>query len=143
MPAHRLFATENPKDDRPTPDGFFAPLMEEFGFEIDVAASVQNTKCKRFYTVDDDGLAQSWAPGPVWCNPPYSEIGLWVQKAAQEQSNGVTSVLLVPASTDVAWFHDFVLPSAEIRFVRGRLKFGNTSNRAPFASLILIFRGNQ
>ena len=144
MPRHRLVKRlDNPKDDRPTPDDFFAPIMDEFEFVLDAAASAENAKCKRYFTVEDDGLAQSWEPGPVWCNPPYSETGLWVQKAVQEQENGVTTVMLVPASTDVAWFHDLALPNAEIRFVRGRLCFGNTSGRAPFGSLLLIFKGKQ
>lgn len=138
MGRHRLFGVAIEKDDRPTPDSVFLPLDEEFGFTLDVAASPENAKCEKFYTADDDGISQPWE-GVVWCNPPYSEIGLWVRKA-QESRATATSVLLLPASTDVAWFHDWVLPYAEIRFLRGRIMFGNTSDQAPFGSIVAIYR---
>lgn len=138
MGRHRLFGVANEKDDRPTPDSVFLPLDDEFGFTLDAAASPENAKCEKFYTADDDGISQPWE-GVVWCNPPYSEIGLWARKA-QESRATATSVLLLPASTDVAWFHDWVLPFAEIRFLRGRISFGNTQNKAPFGSMLAIFR---
>lgn len=77
----------------------------------------------------------------VWCNPPYGrEIGKWVEKAYNESLNGVTVVMLLPARTDTKWFHEFVYGKTEIRFLRGRLKFGDSKNSAPFPSMVVIFR---
>lgn len=82
-------------------------------------------------------MKQPWS-GTVWCNPPYGrEIGKWVKKAAEKTC---TVVMLLPARTDTAWFHDFIYGKAEIRFVRGRLKFGGCRNSAPFPSMVVIFR---
>ena len=73
-----------------------------------------------------------------WCNPPYGrQIGKWVKKAAE---CGATVVMLLPARTDTAWFHNYILGKAEIRFLRGRLKFGDSKNSAPFPSMIVIYR---
>ena len=82
------------------------------------------------------GRAQkNW--GNVWCNPPYGrQIGEWVKKAAE---SGAPVVMLLPARTDTRWFHDYIYGKAEIRFVRGRLKFGDSRNSAPFPSMIAIF----
>lgn len=138
MGSHRLFGVANKIDDRPTPDEVFGPLNQEFGFTIDAAASPENAKCEKFFTADEDGVSQIWE-GVVWCNPPYSEIGLWVRKA-QESRDTATSVLLLPASTDVAWFHEWVLPFAEIRFLRGRITFVGQKAPAPFGSMVAIYR---
>lgn len=127
------------KDDRPTPQALFDELHSEFEFTLDVAASKANAKCPEFYTADDDGLQQPWH-GTVWCNPPYSEIRPWLDKAVSESVNGVTSVFLLPSATDTKWFHEVVLPYAEIRFLPGRLKFEGQKQNAPFASLLAIFR---
>ena len=78
----------------------------------------------------------------VWCNPPYGrEIGKWVEKAYNESLVGVTVVMLLPARTDTKWFHDYIYGKAEIRFVRGRLKFGDSKNSAPFPSMVVVFKG--
>lgn len=80
----------------------------------------------------------------VWCNPPYGrEIGKWVEKAYKESLEGATVVLLLPARTDTKWFHDYIYGKAEIRFVRGRLKFGDGKNSAPFPSMVVVFRGEN
>lgn len=81
----------------------------------------------------------------VFCNPPYGrEIGKWVEKAYQEnQEHGSLVVMLLPARTDTRWFHDFIYRKAEIRFVRGRLKFGDSKNSAPFPSMVVIFRQKE
>ena len=77
----------------------------------------------------------------VWCNPPYGrEIGKWVEKAYNESLKGAMVVMLLPARTDTKWFHDYIYGKAEIRFVRGRLKFGDSKNSAPFPSMVVIFR---
>lgn len=82
--------------------------------------------------------------GTIWCNPPYGrEIGKWVQKAYETARTGETVVMLLPARTDTKWFHDYINGKAEIRFVRGRLKFGNAKHNAPFPSMIVIFTGGE
>jgi len=80
----------------------------------------------------------------VWCNPPYGrQIGKWVEKAYNESLQGATVVMLLPARTDTKWFHDFIYGKAEIRFIRGRLKFGDSKNSAPFPSMVIVFRGDK
>ena len=121
-----------------TPQDFFDKLNDEFGFETDVCAVAENAKCKRFFTKEDDGLAQVWT-GVCWMNPPYGrEIGHWMAKAWRSAQAGATVVCLVPARTDTAWWHDYAA-KAEVRFIRGRLKFGGHQNAAPFPSAIVIF----
>ena len=120
-----------------TPQGFFDALDKEFHFDLDVCAISENAKCKRFFTPEMDGLKQDWT-GMVWCNPPYGrKVGEWVQKAAE---SNCTVVMLLPARTDTKWFHDYIYGKAEIRFVRGRLKFGGAENAAPFPSMVVVFR---
>lgn len=130
-----------------TPKPFFDALDYEFHFGIDVCALPANTKCRRYFTPEVDGLKQSWnGYGAVWCNPPYGrQIGKWLQKAQETADNGDTVVFLAHARTDTKWFHDYVYqkPGVEIRFVKGRLKFGGSPNNAPFPSMIIIFRGSR
>lgn len=120
-----------------TPQNLFDKLNEEFCFTIDVCAIPDNAKCDRYFTPEMDGLKQEWA-GTVWCNPPYGrQIGKWVEKAYKSDC---TVVMLLPARTDTRWFHDYIYGKAEIRFVRGRLKFGGVKSSAPFPSMIVIYR---
>ena len=124
----------------PTPNALFDDLNKEFKFDIDVCCSPENAKCEKYFTVDDDGLLQNWH-GTVWCNPPYgNRIADWVEKAYRESFNGVTTVMLLPVRTDTRWFHNWVIGKCEIRFIKGRLKFGNATNAAPFPSMLLIFK---
>lgn len=133
-----VFSSVNPV--YATPDWLFESLQKEFGFTLDVCANPDNAKCLNFITSENDGLLQNWE-GVVWCNPPYGRsIGLWVHKAYMESFNGITSVLLLPARTDTRWFHTWVLGKAEIRFIKGRLKFGSEKNLVLFPSMIIIFR---
>ena len=138
-----LFSSQT--DDWETPQWLFDQLNEEFYFGLDVCASAENTKCLYFFDKKTDGLRQNWGGrGTIWCNPPYGrEISAWVQKAAEEAEHGNTTVMLIPARTDTKWFHEYVYqkPNVEIRFLKGRLKFGKAENSAPFPSMILIFRG--
>lgn len=122
-----------------TPQAFFDELDREFHFTLDACANAENAKCARYYTEEQDGLTQPW-DGVVWCNPPYGRtVGRWVKKAAESNA---TVVMLLHARTDTRWFHDYCYqkPDVEIRFVRGRLKFGNLGNDAPFPSMVVIFR---
>jgi phage N-6-adenine-methyltransferase len=123
-----------------TPQDFFAKLDAEFHFTLDVCATADNAKCKRFFSPEDDGLHSSWY-GTCWMNPPYGRaIGEWMQKAYDSSRYWkCTVVCLVPARTDTAWWHDFAM-KGEIRFIRGRLKFGGSKNGAPFPSAVVIFR---
>jgi site-specific DNA-methyltransferase (adenine-specific) len=122
-----------------TPQDLFNALNEEFGFTIDVAATDENAKLPRYFTEEIDGLAQSWDNEIVWCNPPYGRVIKDWAKKASEQKDGVV-VMLIPSRTDTAWFHDYIYGKAEIRFIRGRLKFGGHKNAAPFPNMIVIWR---
>ena len=107
-----------------TPQTFFDELNQEFGFTLDACAVPDNAKCERYYTPEQDGLSQPW-DGVVWCNPPYGrEVGKWVRRGLMASENGAIVVMLLPARTDTKWIHDYIYGKAEIRFVRGRLKFG-------------------
>lgn len=123
-----------------TPQVFFDELNAEFGFTLDVCATPDNAKCAVFFTENDDGLNRDW-DGVCWMNPPYGrQIGKWVQKAAEESVRGSLVVGLLPARTDTAWWHDYVIPfSREIRFIRGRLKFGGSQYNAPFPNAVVVF----
>lgn len=125
-----------------TPQDFFDQLNTEFSFDIDVCASPENAKCNTYFTKEQDGLSQSWGNTICWCNPPYGrEIGKWVQKANISSKNeGSTVVMLLPARTDTKWFHEYIYNQAEIRFIKGRLKFGGAVNSAPFPSMVVVFR---
>lgn len=124
-----------------TPQELFDQLDAEFHFDVDVCETDENAKCKKYYTTQDDGLSKSWV-GTVWCNPPYGRaIGQWIRKAFVEAANGSTVVMLLPVRTDTKWFHEYIYGRAEIRFIRGRIKFGGSKNAAPFPSMIVIFKG--
>jgi site-specific DNA-methyltransferase (adenine-specific) len=124
-----------------TPQKLFDDLNQEFNFTLDPCATIENAKCKTFYTIDDDGLSMTWT-GNVFMNPPYGrDISKWISKAYYSSLNGALCVCLIPARTDTAWWHDYVMKSDEIRFIRGRLKFGDGKGGAPFPSAIVIFRG--
>lgn len=125
-----------------TPQDFFDRLNDEFHFNVDVCATPENAKCDKYFTKENDGLSQSWGMGHTcWCNPPYGrEIGKWVQKAYLSSRDGNTVVMLLPARTDTKWFHEYIYNQAEIRFIKGRLKFGNSKNSAPFPSMIVVFK---
>lgn len=124
-----------------TPQDFFDRLDAEFHFDLDVCALPENAKCKRYFTPTQDGLLQDWR-GVCWMNPPYGrKIGLWVRKAYETAvSGGGTVVCLLPARTDTAWWHDYAM-KGEVRFIRGRLKFGGSKNSAPFPSAVVVFKG--
>lgn len=122
-----------------TPQDFFDRLDAEFHFATDVCALPSNTKCEHYFAPEQDGLQQDWT-GTCWMNPPYGrEIGKWMWKAYESSMRGATVVCLVPARTDTAWWHDYAA-KGEVRFIRGRLKFGGHTNSAPFPSAVVIFR---
>jgi len=128
-----------------TPQDFYDELDKEFNFTLDPCATKQNAKCNKFYTQEDNGLEKDWQGETVFCNPPYGrEIKQWVKKAYDESRNKHTTiVMLIPARTDTSYFHDYIYKKAEIRFIRGRLKFGNSKNSAPFPSMIVVFNNTK
>ena len=129
-------------DEWATPQSVYEPLDSEFHFTLDPCATEDNHKCEAYYTIDDNGLLQNWGGQTVFCNPPYSRIGEWVEKAYREsRKDNTIVVLLIPSRTDTKYFHNFIYQRAEIRFVRGRIKFGDSKNSAPFPSMVVIFRG--
>lgn len=123
-----------------TPQEFFDELNLEFHFDLDVCALPENAKCARYYTPKQDGLSQPWK-GVCWCNHPYGrEIGSWVRRGFFASAGGATVVMLLPARTDTRWFHEYIYGKSEVRFIKGRLKFGGSKNSAPFPSMVVIFR---
>ncbi len=123
-----------------TPKDFYDKLNLEFNFELDPCATDENHKCDLYFTKETDGLRQDWGNKRVYCNPPYGRgIDKWVEKCAKHKG---LAVMLIPARTDTAWFHKFIYHNlnAEIRFIKGRLKFSNSKNSAPFPSMVVVFR---
>ena len=134
-----LFSSSS--DNWSTPHEIYDALNAEFNFTLDPCADDENHKCDRYYTKEQNGLKFSWGGEHVFCNPPYSEIDKWVKKAWKESTKHNTLVvLLIPARTDTRYFHDYIYHRSEIRFIKGRLKFGNNKNPAPFPSMVVIFR---
>ena len=126
-----------------TPQDFFDKLNEEFHFTLDPCADEFNHKCQKYFTEQQNGLLQDWANEIVFCNPPYGrEIQNWVQKCFSEVRSGkcLCAVMLIPARTDTQWFHKYIYKQAEVRFIKGRLKFGDSKNSAPFPSMVVVFR---
>jgi site-specific DNA-methyltransferase (adenine-specific) len=125
----------------PTPQSFFDELNEEFNFTLDPCATPENAKCPRFFTKVEDGLTQDWGTHTVFCNPPYGKnMRKWARKCFDASMRGATVVLLAHSRTDTRWFHDWVYGKAELRFVKGRLRFGTGRQSAPFPSLVAVFK---
>ena len=125
-----------------TPQEFFDRLDAEFNFDLDPCSDGINAKCSRYFTEEDDGLTQNWARSTVFMNPPYGRaIKDWIRKAYEEAQEGNTTVVaLIPSRTDTRYWHDYVMKAAEIRLIKGRLKFGDGKNSAPFPSAVVVFR---
>lgn len=122
-----------------TPQDFFDKVNDEFHFTIDVAATHENAKCTKYFNESDNALTKSWDNEIVWCNPPYGRtLGEWVKKASM--ATGGVVVMLIPARTDTKYFHEYIYGKAEIRFIKGRLKFGDSKNSAPFPSMLVIYK---
>ena len=139
MISQSLFTSNS--DEWYTPQNLFDELDSEFHFDLDPCATSESHKCDRYYTKEQDGLSQKWGGARVFCNPPYSCIDKWVEKAYREtREDNTIVVLLIPARTDTRYFHNYIYQRAEIRFVKGRLKF-SSKGPAPFPSMIVIFRG--
>lgn len=167
MPDDVVFSHK--KDDWTTPREVFDPLNAEFGFKFDAAASEENALTPRYaaematWEVEPGGeprliypaggLAVPWHKmgGPVWCNPPYSNARGFIEKAAGERVMGAPSVLLLASRTDTIAFHQHIWDrnlhrpylGIEVRFVKGRIKFGGAKYGAPFPSMVVVFRPDE
>lgn len=124
-----------------TPIDFFEQLNNEFSFTLDPCSTHENAKCEKHYTLDENGLLQDWSKDIVFMNPPYGkELKEWVKKAYEESLRGATVVCLIPSRTDTSYWHDYIFGKAkDIRFIRGRLKFGGSKNSAPFPSAVIVY----
>jgi phage N-6-adenine-methyltransferase len=133
--------TSSKTDKWETPQDFFDKYNALYNFTTDVCALPSNAKCANYYTEEQDGLAQDWT-GICWMNPPYGrKIGHWIKKAYESSLKGATVVCLLPARTDTKWFHNYCI-NAKVEFIKGRIKFGNAENPAPFPSMVVVFGGN-
>ena len=129
-----------------TPQEFFDKLSWRFGpFDLDPCADPTNTKCANFFTEAENGLAKSWVGFTSFVNPPYGRgIDQWIEKAYNESRNEDTKVvMLIPARTDTKYWHKYVMKADEVYFVKGRLKFGDSENSAPFPSAVVVFDGTN
>ena len=127
-----------------TPQAFFNILNEEFHFTLDPCSTHENAKCKKHFTLAENGLEQDWSGETVFCNPPYGrELPKWIAKCAMEAKKGTLIVMLIPARTDTRAFHDYIYKNAELRFIKGRLKFNDGKQGAPFPSMLAIFNGGK
>lgn len=116
-----------------TPADLYAALDAEFQFTLDPCPMDDASRI-----MAEDGLARLWTGERIFCNPPYGlGVWRWLDKAREAS----LAVFLLPSRTDTAWFHTYALKADEIRFVKGRLKFGDAKTGAPFPSVILIFGG--
>lgn len=124
---HALFTSQ--KQNWITPERFYQELDKEFHFKFDPCP------------IDPkfDGLTVDWKQSN-FVNPPYNQIKQWLTKGFSEWKKGKTVVFLIPSRTDTIWWHEFVMQSTEIRFIKGRLKFSNSKNSAPFPSAVVVFR---
>ena len=114
-----------------TPRYLYSELDEEFHFNDD--------PCPLHCMVN--GLSREWGT-VTYCNPPYGRlVGLWIKKGYEEFLKGKTIVMLLPSRTDTKWWHDYCMKATEIRFIKGRLYFNDGYGRAPFPSVIVIFKG--
>lgn len=151
-------------DDRGTDAAFFAEMHRRFGFTLDVAAAAHNAKCSDYLTLEDDALTSDWKTAygdvsRVWCNPPYSGLKAWLEKAWEQWTKGHCDliVMLVPANrTEQVWWQDYVEPFRDgnskceyrlsVEFLRGRMRFdrpqaviGPKGDRPPFGCCLLIW----
>lgn len=137
-------------DERTTPSILFDPLHAEFNFEIDLAATHENTKLPKYYSRDNSAFNHSWNER-CFCNPPYSQLHNWVGRAYNEsrELRDMVVVMILPCDTSTKWFHDFIWneklhetrTAVQLRFPKGRFKFGKYTTSPQFATMIAIFNG--
>lgn len=140
---HKSNTPMNIRDLWRTPPYCFQYYDKTFNFKLDAAASDKNHLCENYWTVEDDSLKQEWA-SVNWCNPPFSEIPIWVNKAIREQEKGNITVMLLPADTSTQWFSDAFSSCAECHLIIGRLSFINEATGRPVSgnnkgSVVFVF----
>ena len=128
-----------------TPQKLYDRLDLMFHFTLDPCATAENSKCKEYFSTEEDGLEKSWKGHTVFMNPPYGrDIKKWIKKAyEQSRHSNTTVVCLLPARTDTKYWHDYCMKAQKIYFVKGRLKFGEAVNSAPFPSAIVVFKNKS
>ena len=129
-----------------TPQDFFDKLSWRFGpFDLDPCADATNTKCQNFFTEAEDGLVKDWEGFTSFINPPYGRgIENWIKKGYEEsRKEGTRVVMLIPSRTDTKYWHQYVMKADEVYFIKGRLKFGDSANSAPFPSAVVVFTGEN
>jgi len=145
MPFNQAMLSNN-SNEWATPQYMFDMLNETWKFTLDVCACAANAKCEKFYSIEDDGLAQVWH-GSCFMNPPYGrEVKKWIRKAYEESRRlDVTVVCLIAARPDTAYWHDYIMKADHIYFIRGRLQFSRPGYErpypAPFPSAVVVFTG--
>lgn len=130
-------------DEWATPQDVYKSLDKEFHFTFDpcpLRGGCDYYKKQDGFIAIQNGLLIPWGKSN-FVNPPYSAIKHWCRKAYEEWQLGKTIVMLIPSRTDTRYWHDYIMKSNEIRFIKGRLKFGNAKNSAPFPSAIVVFHG--
>lgn len=137
MKGHKVLTSSN-SDEWSTDQNFYDVVNKEFKFKMDMAATKENSKCILYSSdsLDVDWILNDWW---LWCNPPYSKVKEFTKKAYDESVKGAATVMLIPARTDTKYWHENVSKACEIRFIKGRLKFGNSKHSAPFPSALVIF----
>lgn len=144
-------------DDRALPVDEFAKLHERFRFTLDAAASERNAKLPRFYSTENCGLSASWAAERVYCNPPYSNLRPWIEKAWREGDAQVIVMLLPANRTEQAWWQELIEPKRDrpgsflrTEFLPGRLRFLKPdadeikpNERPPFGCVLAIWTGDR
>jgi phage N-6-adenine-methyltransferase len=138
LPAFHQPGGQSDSDEWATPADFFGRYDRLYRFTLDVCATPENARCARFFTKQENGLQQTWAPERCWMNPPYSDVKAWMHKAYQESRDGALVVCLLPSRTGTFWFHEYAA-KGQIEFLRGRLKFGGSDLNAPFESMVVTF----
>jgi phage N-6-adenine-methyltransferase len=144
---HPAIVWQRESDEWETPPALFTFLHGFYRFGVDVCASAQNAKCRRFFSKDQDGLSQTWLAGRAhWMNPPYSEAGRWAKKAAEAAKDGAIVVGLFANRSATGWYRDYVVPHALIVQLYGRLSFMQdgkpisiSMSSAPFPSILAIW----
>lgn len=124
-----------------TPQELFDYLNDIYGFTLDPCSDGNNAKCSKYFTEKDDGLSQDWSNEIVFMNPPYGRaIKDWIKKAYEESQKGATVIALIPSRTDTKYWHDYCMKANKITLIKGRVKFGDGKNSAPFPSAIVEFK---
>lgn len=123
-----------------TPPDLYTKLCNEFHFDFDPCPI-------NYQKGDPDGLLIEWGQSS-FCNPPYSQTAKWIKKAHDEWLKGKTVVMLINVCTDTVAFHEYIYGKAEIRFLKGRLRFINPErplelNPNVRPSMVVIFKSPQ